>query len=60
MVPPVMHTLCLGVRAAADYRFVARCSSLSSFILYTYTSDPHLMQLLPIFCFVVDPRHPKE
>ena len=32
MVPPVIHTLRLEVRAAAGYRFVARYYSLSFFI----------------------------
>jgi hypothetical protein len=36
MVPPVTHTLRLEVRATAGYKFVARCSSLSSFIFLKY------------------------
>jgi hypothetical protein len=36
MVSPDIHTLCLEVRAAADYRSVARCFSLSSFISLKY------------------------
>ena len=36
MVPPVIHTRCFGVRAAAGYRSVACCSSISSFILLKY------------------------
>jgi hypothetical protein len=35
-VPHVIHTLRLGVRAAAGYRYVAHCSSLSSFISLKY------------------------
>jgi hypothetical protein len=36
MIPPIIHIVCLGVRAAAGYRSVARCSSLSSFISLKY------------------------
>ena len=36
MVPPVIHTLRLGVRVTAGYRSVARCFSLSYFILLKY------------------------
>ena len=36
MVSHVIHTLSLGVRAAASYRFVARCFSFSSFISLKY------------------------
>ncbi|BAS74144.1 Os01g0728000, partial [Oryza sativa Japonica Group] len=39
LVPPAIHTLRLGVCAAAGYRSVARCSSLSSFnsLKYVYS-----------------------
>ena len=33
MVPPVIHTLHLGVRAADSYRSVARCSSLIFYLI---------------------------
>ncbi|BAT02652.1 Os07g0616100 [Oryza sativa Japonica Group] len=36
MVPPVIRTLRLVVRAAAGYKSVVRCSSLSSFISLKY------------------------
>jgi hypothetical protein len=36
MVPPIMHILCLRVRAAAGYGSVVRCYSLSSFISLKY------------------------
>ena len=36
MVPHVIHTLCLRVRAIAVYKSVARCPSLFSFICLKY------------------------
>ena len=36
MVPPIIHVLRFRVRAAAGYRSVACCSSLSSFISLKY------------------------
>ena len=36
MVPHVIYTLCLGVRAAAGYKYVVRCYYLSSFIISIY------------------------
>ena len=36
MVPPVIHTLRLGVRATTSYKSVARCSSLFLFIFLKY------------------------
>jgi hypothetical protein len=36
MVPPVIHTFRIGVRTGAGYKSIARCSSLSSFILLKY------------------------
>ncbi len=47
MVPPIIHTLCLGVHAVAGYRSIAHCSSLLSFVLLKYIYSRRIDAIVP-------------
>ena len=49
MVPPIIHTVCLGVRATLGYRSVAHCSFLLLFILLKYAYS----WLIAVACYCI-------